>query len=94
MATMTEQCPDLLEMAELLKTIGHPLRLRIMSRLADRCCCVRDLWECLQLPQAIVSQHLKILKDRGVVVARREGVKVCYSIKEGVMRDIVRVLMV
>lgn len=93
MAAITGQSRDIPAMAEMLRTIGHPLRLRIMSRLADHCCCVRDLWEGLQLPQAIVSQHLKILKDRGVVEARREGVKVCYSLNE-TMRELVKTLRV
>ncbi len=93
MSTINGPSPNLQEKAEILRTIGHPLRLKIMARLADRCCCVRDLWECLHLPQAIVSQHLRILKDRGVVVANRDGVRVCYSLRDDLMKNLVKILI-
>ena len=81
-----------MEIAEVLKAMGHPVRLKIMLKLADNCCCVREIWDYLQLPQAVVSQHLKILKDRGVLESRREGVKVCYLITNSMIRDIVTAL--
>ena len=80
------------EIAEVLKVMGHPVRLRIMLKLAERCCCVGEIWDCLQLPQAVVSQHLKILKERGVLEARREGTKVCYLINDGMIRDLMTTL--
>jgi ArsR family transcriptional regulator len=83
---------ELLENAEVLKAMGHPVRLKIMLKLADKCCCVREIWDYLQMPQAVVSQHLKILKDRGVLESRREGVKVCYLITNSMIRYIVTAL--
>ena len=83
---------ELIEISEVLKAMGHPVRLRIMLKLAEKCCCVSEIWDNLQLPQAVVSQHLKILKDRGVLEARREGVKVCYLITDSMIRDIVMAL--
>ena len=83
---------ELCDVAEVLKAMGHPVRLKIMLKLAEKCCCVSEIWDNLQLPQAVVSQHLKILKDRGVLEARREGVKVCYLISDGMIRDIVTAL--
>jgi ArsR family transcriptional regulator len=83
---------ELLEIAEALKVMGHPIRLNIMLKLAEQCCCVREIWEYLQIPQADVSQHLKILKDHRVLEARREGAKVCYLITDSRIRDIVRTL--
>jgi len=94
MASVVRQELGLQEKADILKTLGHPLRLKIVAGLEGRCCCVREIWECLHLPQAIVSQHLKILKERGVVVGRREGAKVCYSLKNEMMRDLIRALRV
>jgi ArsR family transcriptional regulator len=44
------------------------------------------------MPQAVVSQHLKVMKDNGLVEARRDGVKVCYSLCRGVMADVVLAL--
>ena len=83
---------EILKIAEVLKAMGHPIRLRIMLELTGTCRYVRDIWEKLQLPQAVISQHLKILKDHGALEARREGAKVCYLITNSMIRDIVRTL--
>ncbi len=83
---------EMAKTAAVLKAMGHPIRLRIMLKLAEGCCCVGEIWDYLQLPQAVVSQHLKILKDRGVLEARREGAKVCYLIKDCMIQDLVIVL--
>ncbi len=77
------------EIAEVLKVMGHPIRLRILLKLAEQCCCVGEIWGCLQLPQAVVSQHLKILKERGVLDSRREGARVCYLINDSMIRDLI-----
>jgi ArsR family transcriptional regulator len=68
------------------------VRLRIAAGLARRCSCVKEIWEHLDMPQAVVSQHLKVMKENGLVEARREGVKVCYSLKGELMADVVRAL--
>lgn len=78
--------------AILLKTLGHPVRLRIVSGLAGGCACVKEIWECLGLPQAVVSQHLKVMKESGILDAKRDGAKVCYSLKNPMLADLVRVL--
>ncbi len=83
---------DLEATALLLRTLGHPVRLRIAAGLAGRCACVREIWECLEMPQAVVSQHLKVMKENGILAARREGVRVCYSLKDGALADLVRTL--
>ncbi|HLO25873.1 MAG TPA: metalloregulator ArsR/SmtB family transcription factor [Geobacteraceae bacterium] len=80
------------EKALLLRTLGHPVRLRIAVGLAGRCACVREIWECLEMPQAVVSQHLKVMKENGILEARREGARVCYSLKSRDMADLVAVL--
>jgi ArsR family transcriptional regulator len=76
------------EKARLLKIVGHPVRLRIIAGLADRCVCVKEMWQHLSLPQAVVSQHLKVLKECGIVTARREGTRVCYSIQTELMAEL------
>lgn len=78
--------------ALVLRTLGHPVRLRIAAGLAKRCACVKDIWEFLNMPQAVVSQHLKVMKDHGLVDSRRDGAKVCYSLRKGIMEDLVRSL--
>jgi ArsR family transcriptional regulator len=83
---------DLDATAQLLRILGHPLRLRIVAGLAGRCACVKEIWECLEMPQAVVSQHLKVMRENGILESRREGTKICYSLKEGVVRELVRAL--
>ena len=69
-----------LQAAEILKTIGHPQRLRIVECLETSELSVKELQADLGLPQAIVSQQLAILKRRGVVRSRRDGALVYYRL--------------
>lgn len=65
--------------AERLKALGHPVRLAIVKALAERsCCCCADLCGRLPLAQSTVSQHLKVLRDAGLVSFRRDGVRSAY----------------
>jgi len=66
--------------AELCKTFADPKRLIIISALRNGEKSVGELVELLQSPQAVVSRHLAILRNRGVVQARREGVSIFYSL--------------
>ena len=68
--------------AELLKTIAHPTRLRIVELLQAKEMCVNDIAETLDNKQAITSQQLNMMKDKGVLSRRREGVKVYYHIED------------
>jgi ArsR family transcriptional regulator len=83
---------DLEGKALLLKTLGHPVRLRIAAGLAKECSCVKDIWECLNMPQAVVSQHLKVMKDSGLLEAHREGARVRYSLRSDMLVELVNVL--
>ena len=80
------------QQAQILRVLGHPVRLRIVSGLSGRCSCVKDIWECLGLPQAVVSQHLKVMKENGILDARREGARVCYSLKDPRLGELLRLL--
>ena len=53
--------------AEMLKVLGHPIRLKIVAGLCTQECNVKHIWECLGLPQATVSQHLALLKNKGII---------------------------
>jgi len=68
------------EKAELLKTLGHPIRLCIVAGLMENECNVKTIQECLELPQSTVSQHLAILKARGILEGTRKGLEVCYKV--------------
>jgi ArsR family transcriptional regulator len=65
--------------AERLKALGHPVRLAIVRALAERSrCCCADVCSGLPLAQSTVSQHLKVLKEAGLVSFRRDGVRSSY----------------
>ena len=65
--------------ADRLKALGHPVRLAIVRALAERsACCCADVCNRLPLAQSTVSQHLKVLKDAGLVSFRRDGVRSSY----------------
>jgi ArsR family transcriptional regulator, arsenate/arsenite/antimonite-responsive transcriptional repressor len=86
-------CPDeyLIEYARKLKAIGHPIRLRLLiliNRREDPC--VSDLWHCLDQPQPVISQHLAILKQNGIVSAEVQKTKRVYSIVDPFIADLVK----
>lgn len=68
--------------AEIIKMLGHPLRLKIVEVLEDEDATVSEIQELLDVPQAIVSQQLAKLRSLNVVMAHRDGVHVVYSLAE------------
>ena len=79
--------------AEILKVLGHPVRLKIVAGLMSQSCNVKKIWECLELPQATVSQHLALLKNKGIIDGKRDGVEVFYQVTSPEARTIVQSLM-
>ena len=67
--------------AKLCKALGHPARVRIVKLLlsVDTCVC-GDIVESLPLAQSTVSQHLKVLKDAGLIVGTIDGPRTCYCL--------------
>lgn len=78
--------------AEVLKVLGHPIRLKIVAGLCTQECNVKHIWECLGLPQATVSQHLALLKNKGIIDGKREGVEVHYSVINDFAKKIINSL--
>lgn len=78
--------------SELLKALGHPIRLRMVEGLLGHECNVNKMVKALHLPQSTVSQHLGILKSRGIVQIRKEGVKTCYRVTEARIAELMKVL--
>ena len=69
------------QLSQLLKAMAHPARIAILQRiLASNTCICGDLVEELGLAQATISQHLKELKNAGLIQGTIEGVSVCYCI--------------
>lgn len=63
-----------------LKALAHPMRLKLMLELMKGECCVGEVQKCLSISQPNASQHLKALKDAGLIESRRQKNKICYRI--------------
>jgi ArsR family transcriptional regulator, arsenate/arsenite/antimonite-responsive transcriptional repressor len=75
------------ELALLAKALGHPARVQIMRLLARRSACIcGDIVDELPLAQSTVSQHLKVLKEAGLVKGEIDGPRVCYCIEPRALR--------
>jgi DNA-binding transcriptional ArsR family regulator len=71
------------KLARYSKALAHPARIAILKLLAGKQTCIcGDIVEELPLSQSTVSQHLKELKDAGLIKGEIEGAKVCYCIDE------------
>ena len=71
------------QLAKYAKALAHPARVAILNLLAKRQACIcGDIVEELPLSQSTVSQHLKELKEAGLIKGDIEGAKVCYCIDE------------
>lgn len=72
-----------LELAAFARALGHPARIAILQFLASqKVCMCGDIVESLPLSQSTVSQHLKELKNVGLIRGNVEGPSVCYCIDE------------
>ena len=96
MAEKESNCPDayLVDYARKMKAIGHPIRLRLLCLIArEEDPCVTDLWHCLNQPQPVISQHLAILKENGIVSAEVQKTKRVYSITDPFVAALVKKIM-
>jgi ArsR family transcriptional regulator len=77
-ARMSERAEDV-EHASLAKALGHPARVQILRLLLSRdSCFCGEIVEQLPLAQATVSQHLKVLKEAGLIRGEIDGPRTCY----------------
>src|SRR5512138_2147430 len=75
------------ELSLLCKAVGHPARVQILRLLVRREACIcGDIVDELPLAQSTVSQHLKVLKDAGLIRGEIDGPRVCYCIEPHVLR--------
>jgi ArsR family transcriptional regulator len=76
-----------LELATLAKAVGHPARVQILRLLSRRASCVcGEIVDELPLAQSTVSQHLKILKEAGLIRGEIDGPRTCYCLEPRTMR--------
>ncbi|PLX36724.1 MAG: transcriptional regulator [Hyphomicrobiales bacterium] len=85
--------PDDETIALRLKALSHPVRVAIVRALArqDHCCC-GELVRPLALAQSTVSQHLKVLREAGLISGKAEGVKSCYRIERQAFDELAVIL--
>jgi len=75
------------ELATLAKALGHAARVQILRLLVRRTACVcGDIVDELPLAQSTVSQHLKVLKEAGLIRGEVDGPRVCYCIEPNALR--------
>jgi len=67
---------------DFLKIISEENRLKILCILQKEEKCVCKIWQFLNLPQNLISHHLKVLKDFGLIGSRKEGTKVFYFLNK------------
>ena len=75
--------------AEILKAVAHPVRLQIIELLETKEMSVGDIVTTLGVKQSVTSQQLNMMKDKGVLNCRRDGVKVYYRIEN---KDVIKLL--
>lgn len=72
---------DDIRLAAMLKALGNPVRFSIMQYLADRQMCITgDIVDFTSLAQSTVSQHLKVLREAGLIEGEVEGPATCYCV--------------
>lgn len=75
------------ELALLAKALGHPARVQILRILIQKNACVcGELVDELPLAQSTVSQHLKVLKEAGLIRGEVDGPRVCYCVEPRTLR--------
>ena len=75
------------ELAALARALSHPVRVAIVRYLAARGTCVcGEIVDVLPLAQATVSQHLKVLKEAGLVQGEVDGPRTCYCVNPETLR--------
>lgn len=77
--------------AKVFKALGHPIRYKIVKFLMDEPKCVCKLNENVEFSQANLSQHLKILKDSGILNSEKVGLNIFYSISSDEIKQLIDV---
>jgi len=74
--------------AEFFRTLGHPVRIRVLELLTERDHAVHELLAVIAVEPSSLSQQLAVLRRAGLVMARREGGEVVYSVIVPEVRDL------
>lgn len=94
-ATLLDKEEHIEQAAHALKAMAHPLRLKILCVLGDREVSVQEIVECVGTSQSNISQHLAILREKGVLRTRKDANRVYYRVGDertltllGMMREV------
>jgi len=82
LADLVDQTEQIEIAARALKAISHPLRLKILCIVGDQEVCVQDIVEAVGTSQSNISQHLAILRDKGVLTTRKDANRVFYRVAD------------
>lgn len=90
MNMQTTETPDIdLELAAWARALSHPARIAILRVLAQRQTCLcGEIVEVLPLAQSTVSQHLKVLREAGLITGETDGPRSCYCLAADTLRRI------
>ncbi len=77
---------------KIFKALAHPVRLKIVKALAKQSLCVCELNADVEFSQSNLSQHLKILREAGVVYSKKEGLRINYYIRNQDVRKLLDVV--
>jgi len=93
--TLLEGDADIDRASRSLKAMSHPLRLKILCTLGDQEVSVQDIVERVGTSQSNISQHLAILRDKGILTSRKDANRVFYKVSDnrtlaliGMMREV------
>ena len=85
------QAKKLHSCATVMKAIAHPMRLQIIELLyRENRKSVKDIYEELQINQAVASHHLGILKDKNILDCEREGKNIYYFLREKSINEVIQ----
>ncbi len=83
---------ELKKLSEFLNVLSEENRLKIICLLGSGRKCVCEIYEHLDLPQNLVSHHLKILKDFNILSSKKEGLKVYYELNTKILEKYLDIL--
>ena len=79
--------------ASKFKALAHPARLKLVERLMEEECCVGAIQECLSLSQPNVSQHIRVLKEAGIIQGRRDKNRICYRMADKAVAKALKIIL-
>jgi ArsR family transcriptional regulator len=80
--SLFEKDEDIERASRSLKAMSHPLRLKILCTLGDQEVSVQDIVEHVGTSQSNISQHLAILRDKGILASRKDANRVFYRVSD------------